>query len=97
MFKRDSYNDEIDWDDVIKKEARGTNNDNLGEVQEVTQDYILVQKGIISKEKLYIPRDFVLGYNGTILLFSISAEEAKIKFLRDSSHPFSISIHRTRR
>lgn len=84
MFKRDSYSDEIDWDDVIKKEARGTNNDNLGEVQEVTQDYILVQKGIISKEKLYIPRDYVLGYNGTILLFSISAEEAKIKFLRDS-------------
>ncbi len=84
MFKRDSYSDEIDWDEVIKKEARGTNNDSLGEVQEVTQDYILVQKGIISKEKLYIPRDFVLGYNGTILLFSISAEEAKSKFLRNS-------------
>ena len=74
----------IDWDDVIKKEARGINDEDLGEVQEVTQDYVMVQKGLINKEKLYIPRDLAIGYNGTILIFNITAEEAKTKFLRDS-------------
>ena len=69
MFKRDSYNDEIDWDDVIKKEARGTNNDNLGEVQEVTQDYILVQKGIISKESY---TSHVISYLVTMVPFCYS-------------------------
>ena len=34
----------IDWDDVIKKEARGSGDEDLGEVQEVDSDYILVQK-----------------------------------------------------
>jgi hypothetical protein len=49
---------DIDWNDVIKKEARGGSGDeDLGEVQEVSQDYILVQRGMINKEKFYIPKD----------------------------------------
>jgi hypothetical protein len=32
----------IDWDDVIKKEARGSDDEDLGEVQETGQDYVLV-------------------------------------------------------
>jgi uncharacterized protein (TIGR02271 family) len=84
MLEGSSYNGNIDWDDVIKKEARGINDEDLGEVQEVTQDYVKVQKGLINKEKLYIPRDLAIGYNGTILIFNITAEEAKNKFLRDS-------------
>ena len=34
----------INWDDVIKKEARGLGDANLGEVQEVRDDYIIAQK-----------------------------------------------------
>ena len=91
MLDGSSYNGNIDWDDVIKKEARGINDEDLGEVQEVTQDYVMVQKGLINKEKLYIPRDLAIGYNGTILIFNITAEEAKNKFLRDSESVVSQS------
>jgi stress response protein YsnF len=84
MLEGSSSSGNIDWDDVIKKEARGINDEDLGEVQEVTQDYVLVQKGLINKEKLYIPRDLAIGYNGTFLIFNITAEEAKNKFLKDS-------------
>jgi uncharacterized protein (TIGR02271 family) len=84
MFESSPYSDDIDWDDVVKKEARGKNEDDLGEVQQVTQDYVLVEKGIINKEKLYIPRELVLGFNGTILLFDTTTQEAKNMFLRDS-------------
>jgi stress response protein YsnF len=91
MLEGSSYSSNIDWDDVIKKEARGNNDEDLGEVQEVTQDYVLVKKGVINKEKLYIPRDLAISYNGTILKFNITAEEAKNKFLRDSEPVFSQS------
>jgi uncharacterized protein (TIGR02271 family) len=84
MLEGSSNSSNIDWDDVIKKEARGINDEDLGEVQEVTQDYVLVKKGVINKEKLYIPRHLAIGFNGTILIFNITAEEAKNKFLRDS-------------
>ena len=39
----------INPEDVIKKEARGIDNADLGEVQEVGIDYIVTQKGILDK------------------------------------------------
>jgi hypothetical protein len=32
--------DKIDWDEVVKKEARGTDDYDLGEVQEVTSQFV---------------------------------------------------------
>ena len=77
----------IDWNDIIKKEARGSNDEDLGEVQEVGQDYILVQRGLINKEKFYIPKDMVESYDGDVLRLSISEEDAKSRFLGDSPPP----------
>src|ERR671932_1336722 len=82
-----SSSSSIDWSDVIKKEARGSNDEDLGEVQEVGQDYVLVQRGIINKDKFYIPKDMVESYDGQVLRFSISEEDAKSRFLGDSPPP----------
>ncbi len=43
-------NTEIDWNDIIKKEARGIGNIDLDEVQEVTNGLIPVQRGIGNNE-----------------------------------------------
>src|SRR4030095_3528969 len=75
---------DIDWDDVIKKEARGAECEDLGEVRETGQDYVLVQKGMINKEKFYIPKNMVESYDGSVLRFNISKEQAKSRFMRDS-------------
>jgi hypothetical protein len=45
---RSSYSGNIDWNDIVKKEAREINIEDLGEVQEVTEDYVLVEKGVIN-------------------------------------------------
>jgi uncharacterized protein (TIGR02271 family) len=79
-----SSSSSIDWKDLIKKEARGTNDEDLGEVQDVAENYVLVQRGIINKDKFYIPKDMVESYDGDVLRFSISEEDAKSMFLRDS-------------
>jgi uncharacterized protein (TIGR02271 family) len=77
----------IDWNDVIKKEARGSGDEDLGEVQEAGQDYVLVQRGMINKEKFYIPKDQVQSYDGDVLRFKISEDDAKSRFLGDSPPP----------
>lgn len=74
----------INWNEVIKKEARGKNDEDLGEVQEVGDTYILVQKGLINKEKFYIPKNMAESYDGNVLRFNISKEEAKSRYMRDS-------------
>jgi len=83
---------DIDWNDVIKKEVRGKNDEDLGEVQEVRDTYVLVQKGLINKERFYIPRDKVESYDGTILRFKISEEDARSEYLGDLPPPLSTSV-----
>ena len=83
----------IDWNDVIKKEARGSGDEDLGEVQETGQNYVLVQRGIINKEKFYIPKAMVESYDGDVLRFSISEDDAKSRFLRDSPPSSSSSAN----
>jgi uncharacterized protein (TIGR02271 family) len=73
----------IDWDDVIKKEARGKNDEDLGEVQEVGGTYVLVQKGLINKEKFYIPQSEVESYDGDVLRFKLSEDDIRNKYLGD--------------
>lgn len=75
----------LNWDEVIKKEARGKNDEDLGEVQEVGDSYVLVQKGLISKNKFYIPKYLAEGYDGNTLWFKVSEEEAKSSFVRDTA------------
>jgi uncharacterized protein (TIGR02271 family) len=65
----------IDWNDVIKKEARGNNDEDFGEVKDIQGNYVLVQKGIIDKEKFYIPKDQAESYDGDVLRFRISKED----------------------
>ncbi|HKU49856.1 MAG TPA: YsnF/AvaK domain-containing protein [Nitrososphaera sp.] len=66
----------IAWDDVIKKEARGASDDSdFGEVQEIGQQYVLTQKGLVNKEKFYIPKYLVQGYDGHTLWFNASEDE----------------------
>ena len=73
----------IDWSDVIKKEARGTDDTDLGEVQEVGQHYVMTQKGIINKEKFYVPKYMVEGYDGDTLWFNVTEEQFR-GFMRDA-------------
>ncbi len=65
----------INWNEVVKKEAKGKNDEDLGEVQEVKDNYVLVQRGIIKKEIFYIPKDQAESYDGSILKFKFSEQE----------------------
>ena len=76
-----------DWNEVIKKEVKGLNDADFGEVQEVNENYVLTQRGTLNKEKFYLPRSIPHGYNGRILLFDITEEEAKKRFVIDKSTP----------
>ena len=77
----------IDWNDAIKKEARGSKDEDLGEVQEVTDGYVMVQKGLINKEKFYIPQDLAESYDGSVLRFRISEDEITSKYRSDLPPP----------
>ncbi len=74
-----SYND-IEWNDVIKKEARGVNDEEFGKVREVRGNYIIIQNGLIDKEKYFIPKDQAESYDKVVLKFRISESDLKTRY-----------------
>ncbi len=70
----DTYSN-INWDDVIKKEARGLDDEDLGEVHEVGPDYVLTQKGALHKHKYKLPRNYAVKFDGNKLWFKITKDE----------------------
>jgi len=76
----------IEWKDIIKKEARGyVKGDDLGEVQEIGQDFVVTERGRVKKNKFYLPKPLVAGYDGEVLWFNITEQEAEDNFKKD--HP----------
>ncbi len=82
-METDTPANEIPWDEIIKKEARGIDDADLGEVQEVNSDYVVTQKGILDKEWFHIPRNLVTSYDGNKLIFRVTKEEAETSYLRN--------------
>jgi hypothetical protein len=65
-------------EDIVIKEARGLGDDaDFGEVQEVDVKYIVTQKGILGKDKYYIPKNLVDRFEDGIVYFRVTAKQAK--------------------
>jgi hypothetical protein len=65
--------------EIIKKEARGLGDADLGEVQEVTGEFIITQKGTVDKEQYYIPKNLVDHFDGTTVFFTVTEEVKQYK------------------
>jgi hypothetical protein len=72
----------ISWDEALKKEARGIGDYDLGEVDEVQSDVLVTKKGIVDKDKFYLPRNLAERYDGHKIWFKISKEDAQ-QYRRD--------------
>jgi uncharacterized protein (TIGR02271 family) len=81
----ESDSKDIPWNEVIKKEAIGINNYDLGKVQEVGSVSILTKKGFLNTEFFDIPKDLVERYDGDKVYFTINEEQARSFSKRNSS------------
>ncbi len=64
------------WSETIKKEARGLDAFDLGEVRAVRPKYVKTQKGVLRRETFYLPRELAEAFDGSTLWFRVAPEEA---------------------
>ena len=70
----------INWNELMGKEARGINDDDLGEVQRIEDEYVVTQAGVVDKITYRLPKNLVERYDRHNLLFRITKEQAKSKY-----------------
>ena len=82
-MKRSITSDTINWNSIIKKEARGVNDIYLGKVLGIDEPFIITEKGNIIKEKFHIPKSLLDGYDDITVYCRISEKEARNNFMRN--------------
>jgi hypothetical protein len=68
----------VDRDGIIKKEARGMDDYDLGEIQDLNEEFVVTKKGIIDKDKFYLPKSKVVKFDGDKVWFSVTKDTAKV-------------------
>jgi len=67
--------DNIDWKNVIKKEVIGTDGLDLGEVVEIGDNFIVIQKGLFNKKRFVIPNSTAESFDGDLLRVKVNESE----------------------
>lgn len=83
--KNYTSNTAINWNDVIKHDIRSIDDADLGKVQGLYEPFIVTEKGTINKEKFYIPKYLFEKYDGEVLYFNITEQEAKDTCMRNTA------------
>ena len=71
-------NNEINWNEVVGKEALGENGLDFGTVKEVTDDYIVTEVGMLNKKIYHLPKSSAKYFNGVFLNFSLNESDLSI-------------------
>ena len=76
---RDNYGKIIKSENLITKKAKGINNIDLGEIQNITTEYIITIKtnSVLNKnkDKIFIPRNLVERWDEDNVWFQVTEEE----------------------
>ena len=81
---KDNNNTSVNWNYIVNQEARTVDNDaDLGKIKGLFDQFIVTERGAINKEKFYLPRSLLKNYDGEILYFNMTEQEAKDAFMRD--------------
>lgn len=70
------------WDDLLKKQVSGIDDCDLGELQQVQEEFIITEKGIINKKRYCLPKSLIAGFDGHTLYLRIMKAES-IRYRQD--------------
>ncbi|HKO65133.1 MAG TPA: YsnF/AvaK domain-containing protein [Candidatus Nitrosocosmicus sp.] len=96
-----SENDsQINWNEVIGKEALGENGLDIGTIKEISTDFVVTEIGMLNKKIYHLPKTSAKYFNGVFLNFSLKESdlptyEQKIKENILNDDPFSESPNRS--
>lgn len=89
---RDNYGKIIKSENLITKKAKGIDNIDLGEIQNITTEYIITIKtnSVLNKnkDKIFIPRNLVERWDEDNVWFQVTEEE--IESFKENQENFRV-------
>ena len=79
------HDEDIDWNNVMEKEAMGENGLDLGTIKQIEEDYIITEMGGLTKKRYKLPRSAVKSFNGVFLNFLLNESDASALMLKEDN------------
>jgi hypothetical protein len=74
----------IPWEEVIFKRVKTTDDVDIGDIETVANEYIVVREGVGKIRRYYIPKPYINNYDGSALYVSVPSDLLSAKFERDT-------------
>ncbi|HJR84363.1 MAG TPA: hypothetical protein VJ772_03235 [Nitrososphaeraceae archaeon] len=73
----------IPWEDVIHKHVRAKDDVDIGDVDRVGNEFIVVREGVGNVHLYYIPKQYITNYDGSSLWIDVASGLVSPKFERE--------------
>jgi len=71
------------WDEMKDKKVKAIDGENLGKIEKISQNHIMVEEGLIKKKRFWIPKFLADVYDGKYIWLDINQEEIKKQYYYD--------------
>ena len=72
------------WRDTTNESVHTSDDQDIGDVEAVNRDFIVIRRGYLNVHRYYIPISKVEGWDGNVLWLSIPEEKVKANYERDA-------------
>jgi hypothetical protein len=74
----------IPWEEVIFKKVKTSDDVDIGDIETVANEYIVVREGVGKIRRYYIPKSHIENYDGSALYVAVPSGLVSAKFERES-------------
>jgi hypothetical protein len=85
-IKSDTTGEEvkIEWANVIHKLVRASDDVDMGDVERVGNEFMVVRQGVAKVHHYFIPKASISNYDGSSLYLNVPSDFVKSRFEKDS-------------
>ena len=76
-------NEPSSWTDLIGKSVHTNDDQDIGDIEAVSRNFVVVKKGIVNVHRYYVPLHRVEGWDGKIVWLKISEDIVKSNYERN--------------
>ena len=74
------------WDEMKDKKVKSIDGENLGKIEKISQNHIMVEEGLIKKKRFWIPKFLADVYDGKYIVVNLIKHHKKNIVLKDNSY-----------
>jgi hypothetical protein len=71
------------WDKMKDKKVKSIDGEKLGKIEKISQNHIMIEKGLMKKKRFWIPKFVADVYDGKFVWLDIKQEELKDRYYYD--------------